>query len=101
MLVKGGQTMGFIEVLNPTAEARVQDLPLARRDPNLKGKVIGFLNNRKANAGLLLSHIEEVLHERLGGFQAVYGEKTAASPAPEEVMAALSRCDVVITAIGD
>jgi len=93
--------MGFIEVLNPTAEARVQDMPLARRDPDLKGKVIGFLNNRKANAGLLLSHIEEILRERLGEFRVVRGEKTAASPVPEEVMGALSRCDVVITAVGD
>ncbi len=93
--------MGFIEVLNPTAEARVQDLPLAKRDPDPRGKVIGFLNNRKANAGLLLGRIEEILRERLGEFQTVHGEKTASSPAPEEVIGALSRCDVVITAIGD
>jgi len=93
--------MGFIEVLNPTAEARVQDLPLAKRDSDPKGKVIGFLNNRKANAGLLLGRVEEILRERLGEFQTVHGEKTASSPAPEEIMGALSCCDVVITAIGD
>jgi hypothetical protein len=46
--------MGQIEVLKPTAEARTTDLPLARRTAELKGKTIGFLNNRKANAGLLL-----------------------------------------------
>src|SRR5262245_21816329 len=43
--------MGFIEVLTPVAEARVQELPLARRYDDLRGKTIGFLNNRKANAG--------------------------------------------------
>ncbi len=93
--------MGFIEVLNPTAEARVEDLPLTKRDPDPKGKVIGFLNNRKANAGLLLGRIEEMLRQRLGAFETVHGEKTASSPAPEEVMGVLSHCDLVITAIGD
>ncbi len=93
--------MGLIEVLNPTAEARVQGLPLARRSPNLKGKTLGFLSNRKANAGLLLGYVEELLRQRLGEFEVVHGEKTASSPAPEEVLATLSRCDGVITAVGD
>lgn len=93
--------MGLIEVLNPTAEARVSELPLARRLVDLRGKTIGFLNNRKANAGLLLERIEEILRVRFGEFSVVKGEKNAAMGAPEAVMTRLSYCDAVVTAISD
>jgi hypothetical protein len=93
--------MGLIEVLNPTAEARAPELPLARRLVDLRGKTIGFLNNRKANAGLLLERVEEILRARCGEFSVVKGEKNAAMGAPEAVMARLSHCDAVVTAIGD
>ena len=93
--------MGLIEVLNPTAEARAPELLLARRLVDLRGKTIGFLNNRKANAGLLLERVEEILRARCGEFSVVKGDKNAAMGAPEAVMARLSHCDAVVTAIGD
>ena len=93
--------MGLIEVLNPTAEARAPELPLARRLTDLRGKTIGFLNNRKANAGLLLAQLEELLHARFGEFTIVKGDKNASMGVPETVMNRLSVCDTVITAIGD
>ena len=93
--------MGQIEVLNPTAEARKTDLPLARRSAELAGKTIGFLNNRKANAGLLLERVEEMLHARLGAFSRVSGEKNAALPAPDDVLTRLAHCDAAVVAIGD
>ena len=58
--------MGQLEVLNPTAEARTTELPLARRTADLTGKSIGFLNNRKANAGLLLEKVETILRSPPG-----------------------------------
>ncbi len=93
--------MGQLEVLNPTAEARTTDLPLARRTADLREKTIGFLNNRKANAGLLLEKIEALLRTRLGPFSRVSGEKNASLPAPDEVLTRLAHCDAVIVAIGD
>ena len=93
--------MGLIEVLNPTAEARAQDLPLARRSGELRGKTIGFLNNRKANAGLLLEHVEKILRARFGDFAIVKGEKNASMAAPEKVLNRLSLCDAAVFAIGD
>ena len=93
--------MAFIEVLNPVAESRARDLPLARRDANLRGKSIGFLNNRKANAGLLLEKVEELLRARCGDFSIIKGEKNASMAAPEAVMTKLSLCDAAIVAIGD
>jgi hypothetical protein len=93
--------MGLIEVLNPTAEARAPELPLAHRTTDLRGKTIGFLNNRKANAGLLLERVEELLRARFDEFTVVKGEKNAAMGAPEAVISRLSQCDVVVTAVGD
>jgi hypothetical protein len=93
--------MGLIAVLNPTAEARTSELSLARRLDDLHGKTIGFLNNRKANAGLLLERVEEILHARFGKFLVVKGEKNAAMGAPATVMTRLSYCDAVVTAISD
>lgn len=93
--------MGLIEVLNPTAEARAQELPLARRSGDLRGKTIGFLNNRKANAGLLVENVEKILRARFGDFTVIKGEKNAAMAAPEKVMNRLSLCDLAVFAIGD
>lgn len=93
--------MGLIAVLNPTADARAPQVPLAPRLSDLRGKTIGFLNNRKANAGLLLSSLEAHLRDHCGEFTVVSGEKNAAMAAPESVLTRLSQCDAVVTAIGD
>lgn len=93
--------MSLVEVLNPTADVRAQALPLARRLTELRGKTLGFLSNRKANAGLLLEQVERLLHEQCGDFSVVKGEKNAALGAPEKVMNKLVLCDAVVTAIGD
>lgn len=93
--------MGHIEVLSPVADTRIDELPLAPRGGDLRGKTIGFLNNRKANAGLLLEHVEALLRERYGDFATFKGEKNASLGAPKDVLAGLSVCDVVVTAIGD
>jgi hypothetical protein len=93
--------MGLIEVLNPIAEMRAPEFPLAQRLANLRGKAIGFLNNRKANAGLLLEQVENLLRAHFGEFTVVKGEKNAAMAAPEAVLNRLFHCDAVIAAIGD
>ena len=93
--------MPLIELLDPTASPRVNELPLAARCGSLAGKKIGFLSNGKANAGLLLDDIGQLLRMRLGGLAVVRGDKGAAEPAPEDVMERLRACDAVITAIAD
>ena len=93
--------MGHIEVLSPVGETQAGEFPLARREGSLRGKTIGFLNNRKANAGLLLEHVESLLRERCGDFTVIKGEKNASLGVPKEVRAGLSSCDVIVAAIGD
>jgi len=93
--------MALIELLDPTSAQRVKDLPLAERRGSLAGKKIGFLSNRKSNAGLLLENIEQLLRARLGDLTTVRTEKGAAGPAPDHVLERLRVCDAVITAIAD
>ncbi len=93
--------MPFIELFDPTASPRVNELPLAERRGSLAGKKIGFLSNGKANAELLLDYIGKLLRSRVDCLAVVRGGKAAAEPAPEDVMERLRACDAVITAIAD
>jgi hypothetical protein len=93
--------MPHIELLDPRSAPRVKELPLACRLGSLAGKKIGFLSNGKANANLLLGHIEKLLGARLGGLTIVWRDKGAAEPAPENVLESLRGCDTAITAIAD
>ena len=93
--------MSLIELLDPTSAPRAKEQPLARRLGSLGGKKIGLLSNGKANAGLLLSDVEQLLGSRLDDLTIQWCEKGAAEPAPDEVMERLRACDAVITAIAD
>jgi hypothetical protein len=93
--------MRQIELLDPTGVVHVTERPLATRRGSLRGKRIGFLSNKKANATRLLRETESLLRERIGDFASTWGEKGAAVPAAAEVMEDLSRCDAVVTAIAD
>ncbi len=90
-----------IEILDPTAAPRIVPRPLATRQPDLAGRRIGFLSNKKANADLLLVQVEELLRDRVGSFEGVWASKSAPLPASEEAIRELSRCAAVVTAIAD
>jgi hypothetical protein len=90
-----------MEIVDPRGILRIADRPLAARGRPLAGTRIGFLSNKKANATLLLAEVEAILRQRLGDFEAVRGEKGAAVPAPPELVAELSRCSAVLTAMAD
>jgi hypothetical protein len=93
--------MATIALLDPRAPLRVVQRPLAARPARYAGTRIGFLSNKKANATLLLSEIETRLRAHLGPFDAIYGEKGAAVPAPPEIMAELETCSAVLTGMAD
>lgn len=91
--------MGTIEILNPTQVYRSAAAPLARRLDKLGGKTIGFLGNGKANSRVLLNNVEEFMREAGAVFESVRFDKEHSGVAVN--LAALARCDAVITAIGD
>ena len=57
----------MIEVLDPTAKAAASEAQIAPRVSDLNGKRIGFLDNRKANAGGMIVSVSTSKNCR-GGF---------------------------------
>ncbi len=93
--------MKIIEVLVPVAITRVHQRALAPRLAKLDGVRIGWLDNMKANAGLLLSSVAAALRERGDAFEMIVASKNATAAAPDTVMAHLRTCDAVVLAISD
>ena len=91
--------MSEIEILVPVATTRVETRPLAPRLDGLHGARIGWLDNRKANAGALLSDVAACLRGAGHAFEDVCLTKIATEAAPEDVMAHLRTCDAVVLAI--
>jgi hypothetical protein len=90
-----------IEVLVPVPPLRIEERPLASRLDGLRGHRVGFLNNQKANAGLLLASVVDELQREVGPFEAIHAEKVATTAAPADVMGRLERCHAVVLAIAD
>ncbi len=91
-------------ILDPTGRAgHSQRLTLAPRPADLRGATVGLLENTKQNAALFLEELGRLLVEEHGAAGVLPRTKTAfALPVPEELLEELaSRCDVVVTGVGD
>ena len=97
------QMTGMIEILDPTAEDVPEELGLSDALPDLKGKVIGILENRKYHADTFLAELQKVLLKDYGAAKVVYETKfTYSAPCAEDTIENLVKdCDVVIHAIAD
>jgi hypothetical protein len=94
--------MDKIRVLNPAGQLRanvVQAPPL----PDLRGKTVGFIDNRKTNFDLLVDLMGAALREQYGVARVLHRQKAhAAVAATPEILAEMARaCDLVITGSGD
>ncbi len=91
------------DILAPVDPEASSKWHAAPRLQSLHGKVGGFLGNRKANAGLLLQDIKELLDKRFELQDGLMIDKFVYSrPAAGEIIDDLSaRCDFVVTAIAD
>ena len=97
------QATGMIKILDPTAEDIPEELGLSDALPDLKGKVVGLLENRKYHADAFLGELKDVLLNEYGAERVVYATKfTYSAPCADETIQSLSdECDVVIHAIAD
>ncbi len=90
-------------LLDPTDHEVLQRRRLAPRLAEVRGKIGGFLDNRKQNANLLLARIAGRLSEEYGLGGAVHTAKfiysRVADPAIIDELA--ERCDFIIAGIGD
>ena len=97
------QATRTIEILDPTAEDVPEELGLSDSLPDLRGKVVGLLENRKYHADAFLGELKEVLLKEYGVAKVVYATKfTYSAPCADDTIQSLSdECDVVIHAIAD
>src|SRR5688500_10742503 len=92
--------LGFVDPTDTRDDSLQTAAPRLRTLRNLRA---GLLDNRKGNAGPLLHRIGELLVERYGVKETYAVNKFVYSrPASAEILQDLvSRCDFVITAVGD
>jgi hypothetical protein len=90
-------------LLDPTDREVLQRRMLAPRLTELRGKVGGFLDNRKQNANVLLERIAIRLSHEYGMAEAIHRAKFIYSriAAPTLIDELADRCDFVVAAIGD
>ena len=82
---------------------RVRTLPVspAPRLGELKGKIIGFLQNGKPNADILLMRLAHLLREKYGLLEGLSRSKPRPSQPSESIEEMANQCHGVINALGD
>jgi hypothetical protein len=94
--------MPRIKVYDPTAPSSVRGAALAPRPADLRGRVVGVLDNGKANAGVLMTALAEELRARHGVKDVVVRTKPVAGPAsPETVRVLKEQTDFVLVGSAD
>ena len=90
-------------ILDPTSPPLPVDARLATRPDDLNGKVLGLLNNSKANAEALLEEVGALLQERYNFSKVIRSSKpNASTPCPEDIVKQMAEsCDVLVTSNGD
>jgi hypothetical protein len=93
-------------ILDPTGRTgseQATESTLAPRPTDLRGATVGLLNNTKHNAALFLEELGRLLVERHGVAGVVQQTKTnfAQAASGEQVKDMISRCDVMVTGVGD
>ena len=93
----------IVKILDPTVQPERAEAAVAKRVSALDGKVLGLLNNGKVNGDRLLALVRDELGARYDLREVVTMTKRGASVVADDAMieALASRCDVVVTAIGD
>ena len=94
---------GMIQILDPRAEDVPEELGLSPALPDLKGKVVGLLENRKFHADSFLKELQDVLVQDYGAKKVVYATKFSfSSPCAGETLEELTaECDAIIHGIAD
>ena len=92
-----------IQILDPRAEDVPEEVGLNSNLPNLKGKVVGLLENRKYHADSFLQELQEVLVRDYDAQRVVYATKFSYSaPCAGETLDALAaECDAIVHGVAD
>lgn len=92
----------MVQILDPTAEAEEEEIALAPPVGDLKGKVIGFIDNGWWSLKVALKTLEELLNKEYKPAEIIWRTKSGSKPAPDEVIDELAKkCDLVICGLGN
>lgn len=93
----------MIRILDPRAEDVPEELGLSPKLPDLRGRVVGLLENRKYHADSFLKELQDVLVQDYGAKKVVYATKFSfSSPCAVETLDDLtSQCDAIVHGIAD
>jgi hypothetical protein len=92
-----------MKVLVPVGETKKEEMKMAERPLDLRGKVLGLFWNHKPNGDLLLRNLGKALQSEFFLSGLLMKEKpNAASHAPVEMLEEIeAKCDLVLLAIAD
>jgi hypothetical protein len=91
-----------LRVYNPAAAADTNAAPLSRALDNLRGKIVGFIDNAKPNFQFLVDDLEAQLTTKYGVKAVRKHRKPGQVPIkPEALKQLVEECDAVITGSGD
>ena len=91
-----------MKILNPTAESEVGPARMAAGLPSLEGRRVGLLDNGKVQVSRFYDHLEVMLRDEYGVAEVVRRRKADSSrPVPPPLLAELSACDAIVSAVGD
>lgn len=92
-----------VSIFDPIAPYRVDRNETYRTLDDLRGKVVGFVDNTKPNFNHLIDDLTEVFKSQYGVASTLKFKKRQASvPAGDAVMQELAeKCDLVIAGSGD
>jgi hypothetical protein len=91
-----------IRVLDPTFEESITTAARPDRLTSLAGSSVGLLDNGKPKGREFFDYVEEILRSEYGVANVLRFRKPDASrPASDDMIAAASRCDAVISGVGD
>ena len=90
-------------LLHPAAEDVSETHGTASRLPDLAGKTVGLIDNRKKNSDVFLAELGRVLQEQYGVAEVMpYRKISQSMPTPASVLDEMaSNCDAIIHAVAD
>ena len=97
------QTRSKHILVDPTTQPLATSFSDAPRLRDLRGKVVGLIDDSKTNAKELLEDLADLLEDRYEARVGMYHRKpTASKPAdPKAIEKMAEECDYTIVAIGD
>ena len=87
-------------VYDPRGTSLTVEAPLASRKSKLAGATIGFLDNGKEQADVILARVAELLEQRHGISRLETRKPSHSRVAPPENIAVLAPGDMAVTALG-